>query len=328
MEFLSPTARLPAPRVPAQDTHPDAPLDCIVIGGGPAGLSAAIYLARFRRRIAVIDGNASRAAMIPRTYNHPGFPSGITGTRLLRRMRRQLAVFGVTPTDGVVSCLRVSRSGLFKVVTDRVMQARTVILATGVQDRTPLVDGQDAAIRAGQLRQCPVCDAYELIDQPIGVIGHDQHAASEAMFLRHYTPSVTLLTLGARHSIPQRDLASLDQAGVRIDTAPVSGWDFSHRGVTIRRADTPPLRFAAIYSGLGSDAQNGLGCAAGATVNADGFFTTDGHQQTNIPGLFATGDVAAGLNQIAVAMGQAEIAATHVHTLLREGRGETLETAT
>ncbi|MFN3273314.1 MAG: NAD(P)/FAD-dependent oxidoreductase [Paracoccus sp. (in: a-proteobacteria)] len=326
LEHLGPKA--PPRSDPADGTGgADAVLDCIVIGGGPAGLSAAIYLARFRRRIALIDADASRASLIPRTYNHPGFPSGITGTRLLRRMRRQLAGFGVTPKHGSVSCLQVSGTGLFEVVTDRVMRARTVILATGVRDRTPSVDGTEAAIRSGQIRQCPVCDAYELIDKPIAVIGNDHHAASEAMFLRHYTPLVTLLTLGQRHSMSSSDLACLDDAGICLDMAPVRDWDFSSKGVTLRRAGKPPLKFAAIYSGLGSDAQNRLGRDAGAVVNADGVFATDHHQQTNIPGLFAAGDVATGLNQIAVAMGQAEIAATHVHTLLREAGGQTLGSA-
>lgn len=80
-----------ASNLPGSDQEP---LDCLVIGAGPAGLTAAIYLARFRLKIAIVDAGKSRAAMIPRTHNHAGFPGGISGKELLGRMREQVQAFG------------------------------------------------------------------------------------------------------------------------------------------------------------------------------------------------------------------------------------------
>jgi len=81
-------------------------MDCIVIGGGPAGLTAAIYLARYRRQVAVIDSGESRARLIPKTHNYPGFADGITGQRLLELLRAQAENYGVTLVEGRVERLQ------------------------------------------------------------------------------------------------------------------------------------------------------------------------------------------------------------------------------
>src|SRR6476620_11840164 len=86
-------------------------LDCLVIGGGPAGLTAALYLARFRRRVLVIDSGKSRAAGIPRSHNHPGFIDGISGTDLLRTLQTQAEAHGATVISGTVVSLRPSGDG-------------------------------------------------------------------------------------------------------------------------------------------------------------------------------------------------------------------------
>jgi thioredoxin reductase (NADPH) len=90
----------------------DEPLDCLVIGAGPAGLTAAIYLARFRLALAVVDSGQSRAATIPRTNNHAGYPQGIPGAELLNRMREQAARFGVEPVQDNVSRLECMRGSV------------------------------------------------------------------------------------------------------------------------------------------------------------------------------------------------------------------------
>src|SRR5690606_20696528 len=82
-----------------------AEVDCCIVGGGPAGMTAAIFLSRFRRRVALIDGGESRASWIPRTHNHPAFPGGINGEVLLDRMRRQLSELGVVPFAGMASAV-------------------------------------------------------------------------------------------------------------------------------------------------------------------------------------------------------------------------------
>ncbi|MFD1910618.1 NAD(P)/FAD-dependent oxidoreductase [Halodurantibacterium flavum] len=309
-------------------SHPagrtSAMLDCIVIGGGPAGLTAAIYLARFRRRVLVIDAGGSRAALIPRSHNHPGFPAGIPGEELLDRMRRQLTDLGVSVLqEKVIRVAHLPGQG-FEVMGRAPIPARQVILATGVTDRLPSIAGATEAITSGRLRLCPVCDAFELTGKPVGVIGADRHAASEALFLRHYSPEITLLTLGQPLVLSARDRAALSDAGIGIEQASGWDWDFHHDGVLMQGPGGRGRHFAAIYSGLGSDPHSGLARDLGVRVDEDRRILTDARQQTSVPGILAAGDVVTGLNQIGVAMAQAEIAATRVHNLLRKAEGRVL----
>ena len=140
----------------------DKPLDCLVIGGGPAGLTAAIYLARFHLDIRVVDAGKSRAGWIPCTHNHAGYPEGISGKELLQRMRSQAQRYGAKiVTDRVTKLERDEKSGLFTATWGSgCVQARTVLLATGVTNRKPPMDEDlhDEALARGLIRYCPICD--------------------------------------------------------------------------------------------------------------------------------------------------------------------------
>src|SRR4051794_3411317 len=114
---------------------------CVVVGAGPAGLTAAIYLARFRRDLLVIDSGASRAARIPRSRNHPGFPRGVRGATLLSRMRRQAETYGARIEPGQVDGLETDAEGFRLTTAEGPVLARKVILATGVVDNEPPIPG-------------------------------------------------------------------------------------------------------------------------------------------------------------------------------------------
>jgi len=122
------------------------PLDCLIVGGGPAGLAAAIYLARYRRRVVVVDGGQSRAGRIPISHNFPGFPDGITGVGLLTRLRAQLSRYGCQVTPGVVSSLERADAGFLAIVGSARVNARMVLLATGVVDRMPPRRSRDSIV--------------------------------------------------------------------------------------------------------------------------------------------------------------------------------------
>lgn len=297
-------------------------LDCAVIGGGPGGMTAAIFLARFRRRVVLIDAGNSRAAMIPRSHNHPGYPDGIRGQELLHRMARQLEKFDVPLIRAEASDVFPVPGGQFCVTAGTPVLADHLVLATGVRDRMPPVKDPRRHVGNGVIRQCPICDAYELIDKPVAVIGAGGCAAGEALFLSRYTAQVTILTLGAPLELDDDVRRKLDQAAIPILQDGVRDWDFGPEGATLHMASGGTLGFAAVYSGLGNDPQNGLARKLGLILAPDGRIVTDAHQQTSRERIFAVGDVVTGLNQIAVAMAQAEIAATHIHNLmrLREGR--------
>ena len=179
------------------------PLDCLVIGAGPAGLTSAIYLARFHLKIGIVDAGGRRAAMIPLTHNHAGYPGGISGEELLRRMREQAAQFGGKVTAGVVSGLDRDGDMFLARMGDETWRAHAVLLATGVVNNRPRIDPEtpDMALRRGLLRYCPICDGYEATDRRIAVIGTGGHGLKEALFLRLYSRDVTLISPEGEHAL-------------------------------------------------------------------------------------------------------------------------------
>src|SRR5947207_15027612 len=113
------------------------PLDCLIVGAGPAGLTAAIYLARYRRNVALVDAGESRAALIPATHNYPGFAHGIAGPELLRALKEQAASYGILTTHALVTQLSIEESGFRAWWDGGSLRALRVISATGLLDTAP-----------------------------------------------------------------------------------------------------------------------------------------------------------------------------------------------
>jgi thioredoxin reductase (NADPH) len=299
----------------------DARLDCVVVGAGPAGLTAAIYLARFRRDFVVVDSGASRAAWIPRSRNHPGFPCGVRGATLLKRMRRQAETYGARILGGRVEALTIDEEGFRLSFGETALLARKVILATGVVDNEPGIPGVEAAIASGLVRICPVCDGYEVIDQEVAVIGDDDHSAAEALFITTFTQEVTLIHVGEAAALTREMRGRLAAAGVTVIETPLDSVVLDAGRLTAL-CFTPgsPRRFDAIYSALGVTPRTRLAIDAGARLDEGGRLYVGEHQETSVPGLYAAGDVVRGLNQISTAQGEGAIAATDLHNALRMGR--------
>lgn len=286
-------------------------IDCLIIGGGPAGLTAAIYAARFHLSVQVVDAGDSRAEKIPHTRNHAGFPDGISGVALLERMREQAVLYGTELIAGRVTDLGRGADGFVATLPDREIAARTVLLATGVTNRRPLMDEalHAEALRQGRLRYCPVCDGYEVTDQAVAVVGRGPRAAREAEFLRSYTADVSLIGLTGEDGLDEAARARLDAIGVKRFAGPARDFHLENDGLVVT-CTAGRLRFDAVYPSLGSDVHSDLARALGAAVTEDGCIKVDAHQRTSIPGLYAAGDVVLGLDQISHAMGEAGVAAT------------------
>jgi thioredoxin reductase (NADPH) len=296
------------------------PYDCVIIGAGAAGLTAALYLARFRRRIKLIDAGASRMQWIPTSHNYPGFASGIHGNQLLQRLREQAGQYDVAVTRGVVE--RLSRSGGFfsAACGNEQWQARHVLLATGVIDVEPDFPDVKRAVAEGCVRYCPVCDGYEAIGKNVAVVGRGAGGAGEARFVRHFADAVSLFSLTEPLRIDADEQAALHAAGVRAVPAPVERLAFDEAGaMRVQLHGGGSERFDMVYVALGTLVNAGLAQALGARCNDDGELIVDAHQQTSVDGLYAAGDIVAGLNQITVAMGHAALAATAIHNRLRAG---------
>lgn len=300
-------------------SEPD--LDCLIIGGGPAGLTAAIYLARFHLKLRVVDAGKSRASLIPCTHNHAGFPEGISGVALIERMQAQARKYGAAIETGRVTRLERSEGGFCAEWGAGPVTARTVLLATGVANRRPPMDEglHDEALARGLIRYCPICDGYEVTDRKVGVIGSGRNGVAEAVFLRSYTADITLIAPDSAHDLAAEDRERLEALGVRTVDGPCHAVAALEDAIVV---DTPHGHhtFDSLYPALGSDIHNELAAQIGAALVDDtGCILVDSHQRTSIPGAYAAGDVVLGLDQISHAMGEGGVAATTIRNDLAEG---------
>jgi len=294
----------------------------VVIGGGPAGLTAAIYLSRFHLDILVVDEGKSRASWIPCSHNHAGYPDGINGKELLRLMREQAQKYGTRIESGRVRRLDRGEDGLFTAEWGAgPKQARAVLLATGLTNRRPPMDPElhDDAMARGLIRYCPICDGYEVTDKRVGVIGNRTHGYKEAVFLRTYTRDVTLIAPDTDIELSDEEHAKLDKLGVERVGGPCASLRIEGERIVVP-VPHGELAFDSVYPALGSVIRSELAVALGAEGSTDGCLVVDDHQRTSVPGLYAAGDVVKGLDQISHAMGEAGVAATKIRNKLAEER--------
>lgn len=294
------------------------PLDCLIIGAGAAGLTAATYLARFRRRFAIFDGGTSRLLLVPSSHNYPGYVGGVQGTELLSRLRAQVAEYGVALTRVTIETLdRLPDRSFIARAGNTQWHAQTVILATGVVDVEPELPEVKQALAAGFLRYCPICDGFEASGRKVAVVGRGKSGLGEALFVRHYTPEVTLFSVAGPIALDSDEGLRVDRAGLRVMHEPLARLAYGDDGIRVHLHDGRQERFDVVYAALGTMVNTGLAQLLGARCTAEGCLLVDEHQQTSVEGLYAAGDIVAGLNQITVAMGQAAVAATAIHNRLR-----------
>lgn len=294
-----------------------SPLDCLIVGAGPAGLLAATYLARFRRWVRIAHDNASRASLIPRSRNYPGYADGIVGNDVLLHLREQTERYRVPIVNAHIANLARDGELFTTEIAGETVRARTVILATGVVDIEPALPNVADAIRRGYVRHCPICDAYEVQDKKVAVIGSGEHAMKEALFLRHYTEDLTLLAAGA-HAFDEAQRKRARAAGIALIEEPVSEVHIDGARIrALRMHSGKEHAFETIYSALGAKVRSQLAIGLNAKHDEQGSLKVDAHQQTSVDGLYAAGDVVNTLNQIAVAFAHAALAATAVHNRLR-----------
>ncbi len=293
------------------------PLDALVIGAGPAGLTAAVYLGRFRRRFLVVDAGESRAAWIPTSHNLPGFPDGCGGEELLGRLRAQADRYGAQIRKGRVEALE-RREGVFEAVLEggERIAARKVLLATGVIDSEPKLDAFRDGVRRGLVRICPICDGYEATDKRIGVIGDSEKAVREAQFLKTYSSDLAVIHVGEAE-LDAASRRTLGVEGIELIETPIEGVLLEADDVVAMDFGKGEVRrFDTIYSALGSTPRATLAWDLGTDADPAGCLRVNEHQETSIKGLYAAGDVVRGLSQIAVAEGEAAIAAVDIHNRL------------
>jgi thioredoxin reductase (NADPH) len=290
--------------------------DCVIVGGGPAGLTAATYLGRFEREVLLVDAGESRVKRIPLSRNTPGFPDGVTGPDLLARMQDQASRYGALFRGGVIEEIRPEGEGFCLQLSGQSLRAKTVLLATGVKLHEPAIANLDDGLRRGLIRYCPICDGYEARNQRIAVLGARKGAIDEAHFLRTYSDRVTYLHLPGGE-LTSAELSKAGEAGIIVGRAAIETITLNEYVRVIDREGGHD-EFDVLYPCIGCEPQSALAVKAGALCSAEAGVLVDAHQRTSIVGLYAAGDVLQGLDQIASACGQGAIAAVAIHNRMRE----------
>ncbi len=330
----------------------DEPLDCLVVGGGPAGLAAAIQLGRMRRSCAIVDDDAGRSLWSQITRNHLGFPDGVSATDLRLLGQRQAVRYGGELLGGRVTGLRRDRrraGGFVATIEPRAqataddttpglpgnqrrerryaarlgeratphsatLRARTVIVATGVVDAFPSFSGRDECVGVS-LFWCIVCDGYEAIGRHVAVVGDDEEALETALGLLHFTARVTLVTGRRRTPAPVKRLRQLEARDVVVHRTTVA--TYQHEGGRMERlvlGDGTDVPCDMVFVSTPKRPQNELARRLGATVDADGHLVVDPEGRTTVAGVFAAGDVTAGhAHQVTAAAHGGATAATAVN---------------
>jgi thioredoxin reductase (NADPH) len=308
--------------------EPVREVDCAIVGGGPGGLSAAVCLARMRRSVLVIDDRDGRSLWGQTNRNYLGFPDGIPAAEIRLAGRRQAAGYGTKFLGGQVVAAardgeafrlrvepRVAVSGRetagrsVNVIRDEDLGrslgeetavgrteivARTVILATGVRDDFPNFPGWAECI-GRSLFWCIACDGYEAIGCLTAVIGHDEEAVETALDLLDFTAEVSIVA-GRPEGFDVADsrLADLADNGIRAYPQAVAEYANVNGQIEALVLDDParirlPVQKVFVYRR--PTPRNEIALELGVALNELGHIVVDSEQHTNVPGLYAAGDV-------------------------------------
>ena len=265
--------------------------DCVIVGGGPAGLSAAVYMGRFLRRTVVLDGGEGRSSFDQVNDNYLGFPDGIKVRQLRTLGIRQAERFGVE----VVTCQarRLERSGLdFTALTDiGSFSGRTVILCTGVCDIWPdLPNVLDYVGRT--LFWCITCDGFRSLDKRLVLFGLNDDAATSACQFRMYTRDITFLTPPGKLDCSAEKIKDLEIAGVKMLEGVADSVEGSPEEITaVKLADGRRIPADLMFSLLGVIPNNHLAKDLGMELTREGYIRVDQEGNTSVPGVFAAGDI-------------------------------------
>lgn len=295
----------------------DTKYDCVIVGGGPAGLTAAIYLQRFRRKTLVVDQGNSRVKMAPRIRNLIGYDAGIPGKDLLQRLKRQATKFNAHFVEGEAEVRR--HSGGFTVqVNEKIFHSRFVILAIGMKDKQPAgIDFVDLC-RRKYLAYCPICDGFEQCEKEIGVLINNRAGLRKAKFLHHYSKKLRVILI-QDIKLEKKILGEMKSLGIKVHQGELQilKADPLRQKLIVKLKGAKPFALDMAYVELGLKVpSHAVRRLRGLRRVNGGRFEISRRQQTSIPGLYAIGDCANSLAQVTVATGEGAVAATDIHNKL------------
>ena len=285
--------------------------EVLVIGAGPAGMTAAIYAARAGYKTAILEHGVpgGQAATTDMIENYPGFPEGISGPELMMKFFEQTQTFGVEMIYEQVQSMDVS-GDIKKVITDKqTIEAKAVVIASGAKPRT-LGVANEGRLRGRGVSYCATCDGIIFRDQPVAVVGGGDTAVEEAMYLTKMCSSVTLIhrrdELRANKLAQSRAFAN-EKLTIIYDTVvdDIVGEDkVTQLKLRNKKTDeTSTLDVNGVFIFVGY-LPNASFLPAELEVNEQGYIITDEEMATNVPGVFAVGDVRQKkLRQVTTAVG-------------------------
>jgi thioredoxin reductase len=290
-----------------------------VVGGGPAGLSAATWIARHRRRVALVDRGERRNRWVELTHGYLGLDP-VDPAELARKASDALLSYPTAEiVEGRVETAERRPDGTFLLCTDEGVEliARRLILATGVEDRFPEVDNFFEHYGA-DVFHCPTCDGYEARDRRVVAFGWSEQVAGFALELLDWAASVTVVTDGSRFEGDAARRAALVRHDIEVledDAVAFEGTRGDLRGVRLRGGGTIPCELA--FFSIAHRPRTELGAILGCALTAEGCFVVDANNETTVPGVYAAGDVVPGIQLVQVAAASGTIAGVRCALSLR-----------
>ena len=275
-----------------------------VVGGGPAGLTTALYTTRLGQDTAVINRGGGRAAMMLDTHNVIGVTEDVSGNEFLATATEQIQSYGAEYYQEFVTDITETDNGRFHITAGNVeVTTDRVVLATGFSDERP----DPPLPRTGKgLHYCLHCDAYMFVDEPVYVMGTGDAAAYVAMIMLNFTPEVDLLTRGEEPAWSAETGAMLEAHPIDVVHEEIVGMEKDDGGwlkaFEFEDGTTRPYRggFPMYGSNYNTDLAEGLG----VELTESGEIAVDDHGRTTVEGVYAVGDITPGHNQIPIAMGE------------------------
>ena len=315
------------------DGTPAHEYEVVVVGGGPAGMTAALYSTRLGHDTAVVNRGGGRAAMMQEVHNLLGVTEETGGAEFLEMGQEQLEEYGVNVHRHIVTtCPRTDDDLIHLSGNAGSYAGERVVLATGFNDVRP----DPPLPRTGRgLHYCLHCDAYMFVDQPVYVMGHAESAAHVAALMLNFTDEVDLLTRGADPEWSDETDRMLDNYPIDVIHADVTGvqngedgWpnslEFedsegqSPSGSRTESGDGTAREYKGGFAMYGAEYNNRLARELGCDINEDGSIDVDDHGRTSVDDVYAVGDCTPGHNQVPVALGQGAKAGIDVHFQLRD----------
>ena len=300
--------------------------DCIVIGAGPAGLSAALFLARYRRRVLTFHHNSPRNLYSHGVHGFLGH-DGIEPREFLARGRDEVTKYGGLVVEACVTKVERRGDGNFRVHTSDVdkktieqsFDARRILLATGLRDLTPDCPGF-TDFYGVTVHHCPDCDGYEVTDKRVAVLSRGAEAAGFTLSLLTWTDKLTLLTNGDEGDITQEQRVKLARFNIPITNRRIRRLEGNKETKCIERVcfeDDEILRCDALFFNLGTKMSGNLHEMLGCELDEEcGLVRVDDEQQTSVRGVYAAGDMTPNSQLAIVAAAEGAMAAIQIHKSL------------